>query len=306
MPRTSEPPLTRRVRRIEASRRTASTPATSRTTSASAATAPPISVPSVESSDRVSRSAATPTTPSRATTARSPKTKEAARLSLCRSRPCWAAAAATDGGGGDTGRDGPHRGLEPARAGEQGDEATDDRAADERDQQGGHEPGAQQLGPGDRRVEQPEALGGGREHRPEQPGDGQRGRDRGEHRGPRQQGARGEAGRGVAAGDDALRLEDDVHGHRADHQRGDDGHVRVAERLAQVAGGAAAAPVLHQPAQLAGRGGRQDGRRGRLGPVDLVDVGGAHPRGAPSVTVRVATLSTRVGSWLAKTMARPC
>ena len=79
--------------------------------------------------------------------------------------------------------------------------------------------------------------------------------------------------------DGALRLQHDVDEHRADHQGADHRDVRVVERLHQVAGGPALAPVLDQPLELARvrTGGsrpavlQSDRRRQR-----------AHPRGAPA------------------------
>ena len=63
--------------------------------------------------------------------------------------------------------------------------------------------------------------------------------------------------------DGALGLEHDVDDHRADHQRADHRDVRVGERLHQVAGGPALAPVPDQPLELA---------RGRRGPRSSIRV----------------------------------
>ena len=119
--------------------------------------------------------------------------------SRCRSMPCCAAAKATDAPP-------PAVPVAPAQTStsispepvKRGDQRADDRAAQRMPPaRRATRPRSEQLGTRDRRVQQPETLGGRCQHRPEQPADGQRDADGGRERRPRQDGARGQAGSAV-------------------------------------------------------------------------------------------------------------
>ncbi len=166
-----------------------------------------------------------------------------------------------DGGGArQRGRPGPDGDREWTRAGQGGDQRTDQPTRPERQQHAGGEPGSEETRATHGRVQQPETLGGRGQHRTEQPAGGESERDReGECR-PGQQGAGRQTRHACALRHCRLRLEHHVGEHRADHQGRDDGDVGVVEGLPQRLGGPAAAPVLDQQLEVADPGRRQ--RRG--------------------------------------------
>ena len=128
-----------------------------------------------------------------------------------------------------------------------------------------------------------------------------------------------------------MGLHDEADDHGKDDDQRKDEHVGVANGLPDIAGGTAFTPVAHQEGELTFVGLTAeefvgavsddqlrvgDDRRlspgilwfglGHLGAgLGVLTVAPTHPRGPPNSTVRAPRVSTRAGSWLAITIARP-